>query len=60
MLGVFLIAPLIYVAFYAIGFDLFQKVVVVIISFIVFVVLTAILWMSWPGSWMNMNRRNRR
>jgi len=45
-----LVAALVYVAFYAGGYDVFQKIVIVVIAFIVVGVAEALLWMAWAGS----------
>jgi len=47
--AVLLIGALVYVAFYASGYSLFQKIVVVIISLIVICVAEALIWMVWAG-----------
>ena len=45
--AILLIAALVYVAFYANGYSLFQKIVVVVICLIVICVAEALLWMVW-------------
>ena len=47
--AVLLVLTLIYVAFYAIGYTLFQKIVVVIVALIVACVAEAVIWMAWSG-----------
>lgn len=47
--AVLLIGALVYVAFYATGYSIFQKVVIVIIAMIVVGVAEALLWMVWAG-----------
>lgn len=47
--AVILIAALVYVAFYAGGYSVFQKIVVVVIAFIAVMVAEALLWMGWAG-----------
>ncbi len=44
-----LVGSLIYVAFYAVNYTVFQKIVVVIVSFIVAMAAVAILWIVWAG-----------
>lgn len=43
------VASLIYVAFYAIGYTLFQQIVIVVIALVVIGVAEALLWMIWAG-----------
>ncbi len=45
----FLAGSLIYVAFYTSGFDLFQKIVVVLVALIISVTIVAIAWVTWAG-----------
>ena len=45
----FLVGSLIYVGFYAGSYDLFQKVIVVLIAFILAIATVAIMWVSWAG-----------
>lgn len=47
--AVVLIASLIYVAFYAGGFSLFQKIVVVVVGFVIIGLLEALVWLVWAG-----------
>ncbi len=47
--AILLIGSLIYVAFYADGYSLFQKIVIVIVALIVVGVAEALLWMIWAG-----------
>jgi len=47
--AVLLVGSLIYVAFYANGYSLFQKIVIVIVALIVVGVAEALLWMIWAG-----------
>jgi len=47
--AVLLIGSLIYVAFYATGYSLFQKIVIVIVALIAVGVAEALLWMVWAG-----------
>jgi hypothetical protein len=47
--AVLLIGALVYVAFCATGYSIFQKVVIVIIALIVVGVAEALLWMVWAG-----------
>jgi H+/Cl- antiporter ClcA len=49
ILTVALVAPLVYVAFYAPSFDFFQKVVVVLVSLILGVAAVAVMWIVWAG-----------
>jgi hypothetical protein len=45
----FLAGSLVYVAFYTSGFSLFQKVVVVLVAFIISVTVVSIAWVTWAG-----------
>jgi high-affinity Fe2+/Pb2+ permease len=45
----FLVGSLIYVGFYASSYDLFQKIIVVLIAFILATATVAIMWLSWAG-----------
>ena len=47
--AILLILALVYVAFYASGYSLFQKVIIVIIALIVIAVAEALVWMGWAG-----------
>ena len=54
----FLVGSLIYVGFYAAGFDAIQKVIVVLVALILAIASTAIIWVSlggrrgwFPGKW---------
>jgi hypothetical protein len=50
----FLVGSLIYVGFYAGSYDLFQKIIVVLVAFILATATVAIMWVSWAGrrGWM--------
>jgi hypothetical protein len=50
----FLVGSLIYVGFYAGSYDLFQKLIVVLVAFILATATVAIMWVSWAGrrGWM--------
>ncbi len=48
-LAAFLIGSLIYVAFYAGGFSLFQKIVVVLVALIAAGTIVAVAWVTWAG-----------
>jgi len=50
----FLIGSLIYVGFYASGFDFTQKVIVVLVALIIAFAAVAIMWVSFAGrrGWM--------
>jgi membrane protease YdiL (CAAX protease family) len=50
----FLVGSLIYVGFYAGSYDLFQKIIVVLVAFILAIATVAIMWVSWAGrrGWM--------
>jgi len=50
----FLVGSLIYVGFYASSYDLFQKIIVVLVAFILAIATVAIMWVSWAGrrGWM--------
>jgi hypothetical protein len=45
----FLVGSLIYVGFYAGSYDLFQKIIVVLVAFILATATVAIMWVSWAG-----------
>jgi high-affinity Fe2+/Pb2+ permease len=45
----FLVGSLIYVGFYASSYDLFQKIIVVLVAFILATATVAIMWVSWAG-----------
>ncbi len=45
----FLVGSLVYVAFYAIGYDLVQKIVVVLVALIVAAAAISIVWVTWAG-----------
>ncbi len=45
----FLVGSLIYVGFYASSYDLFQKIIVVLIAFILATATVAVMWVSWAG-----------
>ncbi len=45
----FLVGSLIYVGFYAVNFDLVQKVIVVLVALILAIAATAIIWVSLAG-----------
>jgi divalent metal cation (Fe/Co/Zn/Cd) transporter len=47
--AVVLIAALVYVAFYSTGYTLFQKVVVVIVAFVIVAAAESLMWMAWAG-----------
>ena len=48
-LAAFLAGSLIFVGFYTSGYDLFQKIVVVLVAMIVAFAALAILWVTWAG-----------
>ncbi len=50
----FLVGSLIYVGFYAGSYDLFQKIIVVLVAFILAIATVAIMWVAWAGrrGWM--------
>ncbi len=50
----FLVGSLIYVGFYASSYTLFQKIIVVLVAFILAIATVAIMWVSWVGrrGWM--------
>lgn len=50
----FLIGSLIYVGFYASGFDLGQKIIVVVVALIIAFAAIAIMWVTFAGrrGWM--------
>jgi hypothetical protein len=45
----FLVGSLIYVGFYTSTYDLFQKIVVVLVALILAIATVAIMWVSWAG-----------
>lgn len=45
----FLVGSLIYVGFYAGSYSLFQKIIVVLVAFILAIATVAIMWVSWAG-----------
>ena len=47
--AILLIGSLIYVAFYASGYSLFQKIIIVIIALIVICVAESLVWMIWAS-----------
>src|SRR5207245_8921820 len=49
ILTIALVAPLVYVAFYATNFTFFQKVVVVLVSLILAVAAVAVMWIVRAG-----------
>ncbi len=49
VLSAFLVGSVVYVAFYAKGFNLFQQFAVFFVGFIVAVAVVAILWLTWAG-----------
>ena len=53
-LSAFLIGSLIYVGFYTAGFDLGQKIIVVLVALIAAFAAVAIMWVSYAGrrGWM--------
>lgn len=55
--ALFLIVSLIYVGFYANGYTLFQKIVVVIIAIIIAWTIIAVFWITWAGKRGYMNPR---
>jgi hypothetical protein len=44
-----LIGAFVYVAFYANGYDLFQKIVIVVVALIASGAIISILWVTWAG-----------
>jgi hypothetical protein len=49
-LTAFLVGSLIYVGFYAVDFNLVQKVIVVLVALILAIAAVAIIWVSFAGS----------
>jgi hypothetical protein len=49
MPSILLIVALVWVAFYSMGYSLFQKIVIAVIALIVIGAAEAILWMVWAG-----------
>ena len=48
-LAAFLTGSLIFVGFYTSGYDLFQKIVVVLAAMIIAFAALAIVWVTWAG-----------
>lgn len=50
----FLVAALIWIGFYAVGYDPVQKIIVFLIALILAAAAISILWVSWAGrrGWM--------
>jgi hypothetical protein len=48
-LAAFLSGSLIFVGFYASGYDLFQKIVVFLVALIIALAALAVLWVTWAG-----------
>jgi len=48
-LAAFLTGSLIFVGFYTSGYDLFQKIVVVLVAMIIAFAALAIVWVTWAG-----------
>ena len=48
-LAAFLAGSLIFVGFYTSGYDLFQKIVVLLVAMIVAFAALAVLWVTWAG-----------
>ena len=45
----FLVGSLVYVGFYTSGYNLFQKIVVILVALILATATVAIMWVSWAG-----------
>ena len=50
-LAAFLAGSLVFVGFYTSGYDLFQKIVVVLVAMIIAIAALAILWITYAGRW---------
>ena len=50
-LAAFLVGSLIFVGFYTSSYDLFQKIVVVLVAIIIAIAALAILWVTYAGRW---------
>jgi hypothetical protein len=48
-LAAFLTGSLIFVGFYTSGYDLFQKIVVILVAMIIAFAALAIVWVTWAG-----------
>ena len=48
-LAAFLVGSLIFVGFYTSGYDLFQKIVVLLVAMIIAFAALAVLWVTWAG-----------
>ncbi len=48
-LAAFLAGSLIYIAFFANGYDLFQKIVIFLVALILAVTVVSIAWVTWAG-----------
>lgn len=51
IVALFLVGSLTYVGFYAKGYTLLQKVVVVLVALIIAITAISILWVVWAGRW---------
>ena len=49
MLAAFLAGSLVFVGFYTSGYDLFQKIVVILVAMIIAFAALAIVWVTWAG-----------
>ena len=49
MLAAFLAGSLVFVGFYTSGYDLFQKIVVILVAMIMAFAALAIVWVTWAG-----------
>jgi len=48
-ISAFLCGSLIFVAFFAAGYDLFQKIVVFLVALILAITVVSIAWVTWAG-----------
>ena len=49
LFSAFLVGALIYVGFYTTGYSLGQRIIVVLVAFIVALAAVAIMWVTWAG-----------
>ena len=60
--AILMIGALVWIAFYASGYSLFQKIVIAVIALIVICTAESLLWMAWAGKkgmgyWMQFKER---
>ncbi len=55
IVAAFLVGSLLYVGFYAEGYSLFQKIIVVVVALVVALAIIAIAWTTWAGKYGYMD-----